>query len=199
MAVQDQDRVEDLLQAGRDALTVGDRETAGARFRKAAELSPYDERVWQALLEVVSEPDDEIVCLRNVLAINPKNSKAKKRLAALQPEATAPVGAAPAPPPVPAPAAVAAAAVVAAPAVSTAQIQAEAERNYAEQESRKRARRRRWRAFRNGFGQGMLVAFVGGLIGLVLSVFIYGIGQSGGILDVWFAPIRAIFQLSAGS
>jgi hypothetical protein len=40
----------------------------------------------------------------------------------------------------------------------------------------------------------MLVGFVGALVGLVLSLFIYGMGGGGGILDVWFAPIRALFQ-----
>jgi hypothetical protein len=182
MAAQTQDRVDDLLKAGRTALKAGDRESATERFRKAAEVSPYDERVWQALLEVVSEPDDEIVCLHNVLAINPKNSKAKKRLAELQPDD--PVLAA-----VPAATAVA---PVTPPAPSPVEIQAEAERAYAVREQKKRARRRRWRSLRHGFGQGLLIGFMGALIGLVLSVLIYGIAGGGGILDVWFAPIRAL-------
>lgn len=194
MAVQENDRVDGLLNEGRSALKAGDVETASARFRKAAEISPYDERVWQALLGVVSEPDDEVVCLNNILAINPNNKKAKKRLAELHPEAPVPVAAAPAAPVVPAGAETAAAAPPAAPAVSTEQIQADAEAKFAAQEARKRARRRRWRALRNGFGQGLLVGFVGALVGLVLSLFIYGLGQGGGVLDVWFAPIRALFQ-----
>jgi hypothetical protein len=190
MAVQEKDRVDGLLKEGRSALKAGDRDTASLRFRKAAELSPYDERVWQALLDVVSEPEDEAVCLENILAINPKNNKAKKRLAELRPEpAPSADGAAPV-----AAAAVAVAAASATPAPSPDQIQAEAEAAFAAREARKRARRRRWRAFRNGFGQGLLVGFAGMLIGFVLSLFIYGIGGGGGVLDVWFAPIRALFQ-----
>jgi hypothetical protein len=194
MAVQENERVEDLLKEGRTALQAGDRETASARFRKAAELSPYDERVWQAVLEIVTDPDDEAVCLTNILAINPKNSKAKKRLAKLQPAA-----AAPAPADAPAqvavmPTSAAETATKAAVVASPDAIQAEAEQKYAQQEQAKSTRRRRWRALRNGFVQGMLVGFVGALVGLVLSVFIYGFGQSGGVLDVWFAPIRALFQ-----
>lgn len=182
MAVQENVRIDDLLSTGRSALKAGDKETASAHFRKAAELSPYDERVWQSLLEVISEPADEIVCLENILAINPANKKAKRRLAALKP---APAAATAAP--------VAVAVAEPEPAASPDEIQAAAERKYAQQEKAKRARRRRWRAFRSGFGQGLLIAFTGALIGLVLSVFVYGIGGNGGILDVWFAPIRALY------
>lgn len=186
MAVQETERTEDLLSAGRSALKAGDRETAGARFRKAAEISPYDERVWQALLEVVAEPEDEIVCLGNILAINPANKKAKRRMAELKPAPKpARAAAAPAAELVPAPAP--------APVATPVEIQAAAEQQFEEQEKAKRARRRRWRSLRSGFGQGLLIGFAGMMIGLVLSVFIYGIGQNGGILDVWFAPIRALY------
>lgn len=178
MAVQEAERVDELLDAGNSALKTGDKDTASARFRKAAELSPYDERVWKAMLGVVGNSDDEVVCLQNIVAINPANRKAKKRLAELQP-APAVVEAAPVETPPP-------------PVVSPDEIQAAAEQKFEEQERAKRARRRRWRALRSGFGQGLLIGFCGMLIGLVLSVFVYGIGQNGGILDVWFAPIRAL-------
>jgi hypothetical protein len=58
---------------------------AAERFGKAAELSPYDERVWLALLEVVSEEDDRRVCLENIVRINPANQKAARQLQALNP------------------------------------------------------------------------------------------------------------------
>lgn len=175
MSVQDEVRVDDLLQSGWDALRGGDQAAASVQFRKAAELSPYDERVWKALLNVVSEPDDERVCLENILAINPGNVKAKKRLAALDgppPTVEAPPPAAP-------------------PAPTPVEIQAAAEQNYARQEAKQRGRQRRWRAFRSGFGQGLLVSFAGILIGMVLSVFLYGFGLNGGMLDPLLAPIRA--------
>jgi len=184
MAVQEGVRVDDLLDTGYSALKAGDKAAASARFRKAAELSPYDERVWKALLGVVENPDDEVVCLQNIVAINPGNKKAKKRLASLSPAPVVAKPAAPTPAPEPPPP----------PPVSPVEIQAAAEQKYEEQEKVKRARRRRWRALRSGFGQGLLIGFCGMLIGLVLSVFVYGIGGNGGILDVWFAPIRALFQ-----
>ncbi|MFN8379739.1 MAG: hypothetical protein U0452_13820 [Anaerolineae bacterium] len=193
MAVQEEERVDDLLNAGQTALKAGDKETATARFRKAAEISPYDERVWQALLDVVTEPEDERVCLQNILAINPGNKKARRRMAGVKPEAAAPAIAVASPLPS-APAPVVAPPLEAVPVASPEEIQAAAEKKYEKQEKTKRARSRRWRAFRNGFGQGLLIGFCGSLVGLVLSLFIYGIGGSGGVLDVWFAPIRALYQ-----
>ncbi|HYO87879.1 MAG TPA: hypothetical protein VER79_04480 [Candidatus Limnocylindrales bacterium] len=159
MAVQQSDRIEDLLKAGRKAAKAGDRALANARYRKAAELSPYDERVWLALLDVVTEDDDRRVCLDNIVRINPGNAKAARQLQALQP-----------PDP-----------------------QAEAEQRFTKQEQQAKGRRRRLRAFRSGLGLGLLAGFVGTLIGLVLSIFIYGFGLSGGVLDIWFAPLRAVF------
>ena len=116
MAVQEAERVDELLDAGNSALKTGDKDTASARFRKAAELSPYDERVWKAMLGVVGNSDDEVVCLQNIVAINPANRKAKKRLAELQP-APAVVEAAPVETPPP-------------PVVSPDEIQAAAEQKF---------------------------------------------------------------------
>jgi hypothetical protein len=85
MAVEPTERVDDVLKAGRRALKTGDRALAAERFGKAAELSPYDERVWLALLEVVTEDDDRRVCLENIVRINPANQKAARQLQALNP------------------------------------------------------------------------------------------------------------------
>ncbi len=160
MAVQPNDRVNDLLKAGRKAAKAGDSAAASEHYRKAAELSPYDERVWLALLDVVTAEDDRRVCLENVVRINPSNAKAQRQLEALLP-----------PDP-----------------------QAEAERRYAEDERRKQNRRRKWRAFRSGLGMGLLAGFLGSMIGVMMSIFIYGFGLNSGALDLWFAPLRTLFS-----
>lgn len=85
MAVQMNDRVEDLLKAGRKALKARNPDLASEHFRKAAELSPYDERVWVALLEVLAEDEDRRVCLENIARINPLNPKVAQQQRELNP------------------------------------------------------------------------------------------------------------------
>lgn len=159
MAVQIDDRVDGLLKAGRQALKARDHDLAGERFRKAAELSPYDERVWMALLEVLTEDDDRRVCLENISRINPANAKVARQLQRLNP-----------PDP-----------------------QAEAEQRFARHEQQARDRRRKWRAFRAGVGLGLLAGFVGTLVGVVTSIFLYGFGLGSSGMELWFAPLRALF------
>lgn len=169
MAVQDTERVNLLLKAGRKAARAGDTATANEKFRKAAELSPYDERVWVALLEVVIDPEDQRVCVENILRINPKNAKARR----LQPS--------PPPAPVPKP--------VPAPRVDS---QWEAERRFARQEKARMARRRSWRSLRSGIGLGILAGLVGALIGSALSAVIYGLGFYAAQVDQFVAPLRSL-------
>lgn len=69
-----------LLSQGMTELRRGDRDRAHELLRQAAALAPYDETVWWALLEVVDHEDDRVVCLENILAINPNNPEARRLL-----------------------------------------------------------------------------------------------------------------------
>jgi hypothetical protein len=76
--------LEDLLAAGREAFNSGDRNAAHELWRMAAVANPYDERVWAALLEVLTSDDDREVCLENIIAINPLNPDARRQLRAIK-------------------------------------------------------------------------------------------------------------------
>ncbi len=70
----------DLMQAGRVAYKAGKRRMAHDLWREAANIDPYNEQVWQALLEVIESDKDKRVCLQNILAINPLNVQARRQL-----------------------------------------------------------------------------------------------------------------------
>jgi len=76
--------LEDLLAAGKEALASGDRAAAHELLRAAAVANPYDERVWVALLDVLTSDDDREVCLENIIAINPLNPDARRHLRGLK-------------------------------------------------------------------------------------------------------------------
>ncbi len=78
--------LDDLLTAGREAFSSGDREAAHDLWRAAAVANPYDERVWTSLLDVLVHEDDREVCLENIIAINPLNPDARRQLRALRRE-----------------------------------------------------------------------------------------------------------------
>lgn len=71
---------ESLMERGRVALQRGYPEQAHALWRRAAIVNPYNEQVWVALLDVIQSPEDERVCLQNILEINPANAKARHML-----------------------------------------------------------------------------------------------------------------------
>lgn len=75
---------DDMLQAGRIALHAGKPELAHDILREAAKMQPYDERVWLALLEVLEKDTDKLVCLRNIVSINPMNVQAQRELNAIE-------------------------------------------------------------------------------------------------------------------
>jgi hypothetical protein len=75
---------DDMLQAGRIALQAGKPELAHDILREAAKMQPYDERVWLALLEVLEKDSDKLVCLRNIVSINPMNVQAQRQLNAIE-------------------------------------------------------------------------------------------------------------------
>jgi ferric-dicitrate binding protein FerR (iron transport regulator) len=70
----------DLMQAGRVAYTAGKRKMAHDLWREAANIDPYNEQVWLALLDVIESDSDKRVCLQNILAINPMNVQARRQL-----------------------------------------------------------------------------------------------------------------------
>lgn len=74
----------ELMQAGRKAFTAGKRKTAHDLWREAANINPYDEQVWLALLDVLEGDTDRRVCLQNILSINPLNVQARRTLGRLE-------------------------------------------------------------------------------------------------------------------
>lgn len=76
--------LDQLLEAGRQALVLGDSDAAHEYWRMAAVTSPYEERVWMALMDVLTEADDREVCLENIIAINPLNPEARRQLRAVR-------------------------------------------------------------------------------------------------------------------
>ncbi len=78
--------LEGLLEAGKQAYTDGDREAAHELWRSAAVANPYDERVWVALLDVLTQDEDREVCLENIIAINPLNPDARRQLRTIRRE-----------------------------------------------------------------------------------------------------------------
>ncbi len=75
---------DDMLQAGRVALQAGKPELAHDIWRETAKKYPYDERVWLALLDVIDTDSDRLVCLRNIISINPLNIQAQRHLNAIE-------------------------------------------------------------------------------------------------------------------
>ena len=73
----------DLMQAGRVAYAAGKRKMAHDLWREAANIDPYNEQVWLALLDVIEADADKRVCLQNILAINPLNVPARRQLGKL--------------------------------------------------------------------------------------------------------------------
>lgn len=84
------------MQAGRVAYNEGKRKLAHDHWREAALVDPYEEKIWQALYRVVDSEEDRIVCLENIIAINPMNVQARRRLHAYQHPEAAPASAEPA-------------------------------------------------------------------------------------------------------
>jgi hypothetical protein len=71
-----------LMEAGRLAYGQGNRQRAHDLWREAATMDPYSEQVWLALLDVLDSDEDRVVCLQNIIAINPMNIQARRQLRA---------------------------------------------------------------------------------------------------------------------
>ncbi|NPV74902.1 MAG: hypothetical protein HPY59_00865 [Anaerolineae bacterium] len=97
-----------LTQKGIAALKQGNRAEAYRFLAAAAQKNPRDEMAWLGLASCLDEPGKKRFCLQKVLAINPKNTTARRLLARLEtsaPSLQAAPGAAVPPPQPPAPAA----------------------------------------------------------------------------------------------
>lgn len=80
---QDMDRMAQfnrLMRLGQVSYAEGNRRQAHRFWRRAAMLNPLDEQVWLSLLNVLDNDEDRRVCLQNIVAINPNNIQAQKRL-----------------------------------------------------------------------------------------------------------------------
>ena len=69
-----------LINGSREALRAGDRAKACKLLQEAAKIAPQDEATWWALIDLVQTESDRVVCLENILTINPNNLEAKRLL-----------------------------------------------------------------------------------------------------------------------
>lgn len=69
-----------LINGSREALRTGDRTKAYRLLQEAAKIAPEDETIWWALIDLVETESDRVVCLENILTINPTNLEAKRLL-----------------------------------------------------------------------------------------------------------------------
>lgn len=74
------DYASDLLQRGLTAMDVGDNEAAVDYLRQAVEADPDSLEGWEALANVVDDPDEKEVALNQVLRLDPDHKQAQKEL-----------------------------------------------------------------------------------------------------------------------
>lgn len=72
--------IERLLAQGQNAARKGDKASARSLLTQVVERDPHNELAWMWLSGVVEEPEEQQICLENVLVINPHNPKARKGL-----------------------------------------------------------------------------------------------------------------------
>lgn len=72
--------MEDLIKQGATAFKAGDRETARKLLTEAINQFPDDERAWGWMYNVSTSDDERILCLKQMIRINPKNEKAAQIL-----------------------------------------------------------------------------------------------------------------------
>ena len=69
-----------LYREGVTAIRAGDKATAREKLMKAVDLDSSHEQAWLWLSAAVEKDEDRIVCLQNVLTLNPNNEAARKGL-----------------------------------------------------------------------------------------------------------------------
>lgn len=81
-----------MVRAGVEAYRAGNKIEARTLLERAIELDEQNEQAWLWLSAVVDNSDEQIICLQNVLIINPANDRARQGLRSLgvDPDATAP-------------------------------------------------------------------------------------------------------------
>src|SRR5579863_966889 len=75
--------VEALVQQGIAAIKAGRKDDAKRVLSQAIELDEHNEKAWLYMSGCVATPEEQQICLENVLSINPANEKARKGLDAL--------------------------------------------------------------------------------------------------------------------
>lgn len=94
--------VTSLIQEAKAHIKAGRKKEARQLLEQVIAVDERNEEAWLWLSGCVETPEDQLVCLENVLEINPKNEKARKGLERLQSRPNvAPPASAPANPPVP--------------------------------------------------------------------------------------------------
>ncbi len=110
MAMANETEVQQLIAEGSAALRHGDKSTARTLLTRALEQDDRNEQVWLWLSGAVDTPEEQRICLENVLVLNPASDIARRGLALLDQQAATPAPAPPLvaalptpPPPAPAP------------------------------------------------------------------------------------------------
>lgn len=92
---------DDMVRDGIAAYKSGDKDTARDLLLRAVDIDPHNEQGWLWLSGLLESPEDQRICLENVLAINPANERARTGLDFLIKKTTPPAPAPPPPPPKP--------------------------------------------------------------------------------------------------
>src|SRR5918999_3382847 len=71
---------EHLFVEGKAAAKRGDKVMARSLLTQVVEQDPRHEQAWMWLSGVVGDPEEQQICLENVLVINPNNAQAKRGL-----------------------------------------------------------------------------------------------------------------------
>lgn len=75
--------IQGTLQQAVNAANAGRKEEARRLLEGLLDVDERNEQAWLWLSSVIDEDEDRIICLENVLTINPRNEAARKGLAAL--------------------------------------------------------------------------------------------------------------------
>jgi hypothetical protein len=76
--------VEAIVQEGITAIKAGRKDDARRILVRATELDEHNEQAWLWLSACVDTPEEQQICLENVLSINPANQKAQRGLEAIK-------------------------------------------------------------------------------------------------------------------
>ncbi len=82
--------VDAMVREAKRAIRAGNKSEAQALLLKATELDQSNEQAWMWLSAVVETVEDQMICLENVLQINPSNADAKRGLDLLRKKAPPP-------------------------------------------------------------------------------------------------------------